>query len=445
MNHSRKSRRELLHAGLAALAGTSLAPYLNAQAAEAPAPPRSKNDRFRIAAIGMRYQGSVIAQKALAHGDLVAVCDVDSNVADQARASFGSTARIYHDYRQMLERKDIDVVLIGTPDHWHTAMAIAACQAGKDVYCEKPLTLTIAEGKILCKVVRDTRRVFQVGTWQRSDINFRLACELVRAGRLGTLRRVTVKLDKNPTGGPFRSTAVPPNLDWNLWQGQTPDVPYVPQRCHYTFRWWQEYSGGKMTDWGAHHVDIAHWAMGVQHTGPQEIEGKATFPAPGNGYNLPSDYQARLVYPDGVEMHILDTAPNGQATITFEGSQSSLTVGRRILTGPAAAALKDDPLPLDKFRLYAHENPDRPPRTDKLASLINHMDNFFDCVKKRNLETISDAVSQHRSVSACHLANIALRLGRKLRWDPDKEMFVGDEEANRHLSREQRKGFEIKA
>ena len=445
MTLSRKSRREFLRASLAAVSGTPLAPYLTDALAAPPEPPRAKNDRFRIGAIGLRYQGSVITEKALAFGDLVAVCDVDRHVREQARASFGSTAQLYEDYRKMLERKDIDIVLIATPDHWHTAMAIAACQAGKDVYCEKPLTLTVQEGQQLCKVVKESRRVFQVGTWQRSDINFRLACELVRAGRLGKLRKVIVELDKNPTGGPFPKVAAPSNLNWDLWQGQTPNVPYIAERCHYTFRWWQEYSGGKMTDWGAHHIDIAHWAMGVQHTGPLEIDGRGKFPTVESGFNVPTDYEIRLTYPNNVQMVVRDSSPNGNTTITFEGERSTLVVGRGRLTGPAVDALKDQPMPPEKFTLYAHDKVGNPNRTGKLAALVNHMENFFDCVKKRNLDTISDVVSQHRSVSACHLANIGLRLGRKLRWDPERETFSADSEANGLLSRQQRKGFEIGA
>jgi predicted dehydrogenase len=441
MTTSRRARRDFLRASVGTLAASSLFPYLSDAQAPAQPRPRSPNDRFRIGAIGMRYQGSVITAKAVAHGDVVAICDVDRHVAEQAKASFGSTAALYEDYRKMLERKDLDVVLIATPDHWHTAMAIAACQAGKDVFCEKPLTLTIDEGKLLCRVVRETQRVFQVGTWQRSDINFRLACELVQAGRIGQLRRVTAVSDKNPTGGPFRSTEPPAHFNWDLWQGQTPNVPYIPERSHYTFRWWSEYSGGKMTDWGAHHIDIAHWAMGVQYAGPLEIEGRATFPNITNGYNVPSAYEARLTYPGGVELLIRDHGPNG---ITFEGDKGHLFVERGRIAGPAVDALKEDPLPRDRFQLYAHDNASSPTRTGKLASLINHMENFFECVRTRNVRTISDVVSQHRSVSACHLANIALRLGRKLKWDPAKEQFVGDEEANRLLSRPQRKGYEIR-
>ncbi|MFM8286256.1 MAG: Gfo/Idh/MocA family protein, partial [Planctomycetaceae bacterium] len=159
------------------------------------------------------------------------------HVREQARASFGSTPRIFENYADLLAQANIDVVLIGTPDHWHARMLIDACRAGKDVYCEKPLTLTLAEGQVVCRVVRETGRVVQVGTWQRSDARFRQAAELVQAGRLGTLRKVTVVLGKNQQGGPFEPQPVPRHFQWNLWQGQTPDVPYLPERSHYTFRW----------------------------------------------------------------------------------------------------------------------------------------------------------------------------------------------------------------
>jgi predicted dehydrogenase len=214
------SRRELLmlSAGVGwGLAGdTTLA---------APGVTRSANDELGIGAIGLRYQGTVIAHQARPYGRVVAVCDVDRHVRDQAKASFGSTPFACEDYRELLDRRDVDVVTIGTPDHWHTKMVIDACRAGKDVYCEKPLTLTVAEGQLLKRVVQETGRVVQVGSWQRSDSRFRLAVEMVRAGRIGKLLRVVVVLGKNEAGGPFTPRRPPGNLNWNLWQGQTPDVP----------------------------------------------------------------------------------------------------------------------------------------------------------------------------------------------------------------------------
>lgn len=416
------------------------APYFFTANAEERTLPKAKNDRLRIGSIGMKYQGSVIADKAQAHGDIVAICDCDRDIAEKARAQFGGKAELYEDYRGLLDRQDIDVVTIGTPDHWHTAMVIDACRAGKDVYCEKPLTLTIDEGKLLTKVVAETGRIVQVGSWQRSDHNFRLGCELVRAGRIGKLHKVTVVLGKNVTGGPFRRESPPPNLNWDLWQGQTPDVPYIKERSHYTFRWWHEYSGGQMTDWGAHHLDIAQWGMGQDLSGPVEIDGQAKFPDVPDGYNVAVIFESRLVYADGVEMLVSDNGRNG---VMFEGESGRIFVNRGTVSGKPIEDLADAPLPRDEFRLYPHDNLARPPRMGKLDAIINHMGNFVDCVRART-QPLSDVNSQHRSASVCHLANISLRLGRKLRWDPQAEQFVGDDEANRWLRREQRKGFELK-
>lgn len=439
--HRTQSRRKFLRTSGAALTAGLMAPYVFTSDAEAQNAPRSKNDRFRIGAIGLRYQGSVITEKALEYGDVVAVCDVDREIADKAREQFGGKAEIVEDYRRMLERKDIDVVTIGTPDHWHTPMLIAAVQAGKDVYCEKPLTLTIDEGKLVTRVVKDSGRVVQVGTWQRSDHNFRLACELVRGGRIGKLRKVTVVLGKNVQGGPFAVEQPPAHLNWDLWQGQTPDVPYIKERSHYTFRWWYEYSGGQMTDWGAHHIDIAQWGMGHDYSGPVQIDGRAKFPEIANSYNVAADFEARLVYADGVEMEILDSGRNG---VMFEGDAGRVFVNRGTVSGKPVEDLKDAPLDREQFKLYGHDNLTRPARPGKLDAIVNHMGNFFDCVRSRQTP-LSDVVSQHRSVSACHLANISMRLGRKLSWDPKQELFVGDDEANRWLSREQRAGYEVRA
>ena len=316
-------------------------PYVFTANAHSAALPKSKNDRLRIGVIGLRYQGSVIARHALPYGDLVALCDVDANVLSTARAAFGSTAKIYEDYRKLLDQKDIDVVLIGTPDHWHAPMLIDACRAGKDVYCEKPLTLTIDEGKQIVRTVEETKRVVQVGSWQRSDSRYRLAAEMVRAGRLGRIQKITVALRKNPKGGPFAASKPHASFNWDLWQGQTPDVPYIPERTHYTFRWWYEYSGGLMTDWGAHHIDIAQWILGQQHSGPEVIEGEATFPDVPDGYNVATNFQARYRYADGAELEVLDHGRNG---LLIEGEKGRIFVGRGTLAGKPAEELVDNPL-----------------------------------------------------------------------------------------------------
>lgn len=435
MMDSQLARRDFLKASSVGL----LIPYTFTADAEAKTKPRSPNDRARIGSIGMRYQGSVIARKAVAHGDIVAIADVDRAIGEKAKQEFGGKAKLYENYRDMLQRDDIDVITIGAPDHWHASMLIDACRAGKDVYCEKPLTLTIDEGKLITKVVKETGAVVQVGTWQRSDSRFRLACEMVGQGRIGKLRRVSVVLGKNKQGGPFAVTKPPTNFNWDLWQGQTPDVPYIKERSHYTFRWWYEYSGGQMTDWGAHHMDIAQWGMGKQFTGPVEIDAVAKFPSVENGYNVASDFSGTFRYADGVELVVTDHGRNG---VMFEGELGRLFVNRGTLAGKPVDDLKQNPLSRGDFKIYGYDNLDRPPRAGKLDAIINHMGNFFDCVQTRETP-ISDVVGQHRSVSVCHLANISMRLGRKLQWDPQREEFIGDNEANTWLSREQRKGFEV--
>lgn len=392
-------------------------------------------NRPGIGAIGLRYQGSVIAHKAQLYGDIVAVCDVDRHVRDQAKAAFGSTPFSCEEYNELLARKDVDVVTIGSPDHWHAKMLIDACRAGKDVYCEKPLTLSIDEGKQIAKAVRETGRVVQVGSWQRSDDRFRLAAEMVRAGRIGKLQTVDVVLGKNETSQPFVPRTAPKHLNWNLWQGQTPDVPYIEERTHYTFRWWYEYSGGQMTDWGAHHIDIAQWAINDL---PVYVSTKASIPKVENGFNVAVDFEANYRFRNGVAMSVRDTGENG---ILFTGDSGRLFVNRGKITGLRVEQLKSTPLPRTDWKMYQHDNLERPPRAGKLDAIINHMGNFFDCVHDRNTP-ISDVNSQHQSAITCHIGNISMRLGRTLQWDPDTETFADDNEANQWLRREQRAGFE---
>jgi len=386
----------------------------------------------------MRYQGTVIADKARAHGDVVAICDVDRNVREQARASFGSTPAIYEHYHDLLARDDIDVVTIGSPDHWHAPMVVDACRAGKDVYVEKPLTLTVDEGKIIRRVVQETGRVVQVGSWQRSDHRFRLAVEMVRQGRIGRLQRVDVVLGKNKVGGPFVPDDPPPELNWDLWLGQAPAVPYLHERCHYRFRWWYDTAGGQMTDWGAHHIDIAQWAIGAA---PIAVRSRAKLPHTPNGYTVPIDFYVEYDYPDDVVMTVSDTGRNG---ILLTGSDGHLFVNRGTLSGKPVEDLKKNPLSRNAFHLYPHDNHDRPERVGKLESIVNHMGNFFDCIRSGN-KPISDVESQHRSATTCHLGNLSIRLGRELRWNSDREAFIDDPQADAWLSRQQRAGYEIKA
>ena len=447
-------RRRFIGRALAMAAIPGTAARIAAAGDPAGKPASPAGDGPGIGVIGCRYQGSVIAAKAKAHGRVIALADVDrevreltaidSKVAAQVRLTpaeiyaDAAAADRHVDYRRLLDDKRIDVVLIGTPDHWHSRMLIDAVKAGKDVYCEKPLTLTIDEGKEIRKAVQASGRIVQVGSWQRSDHRFRTAVEMVRAGRIGKLEKVDVVLGKNQVGGPFAKQPVPPGLDWNLWQGQTPDVAYIPERCHFNFRWWQAYSGGDLTDWGAHHVDIARWAIGAD---PDRIDGQAEYPQTRDGYDVPLTYSVRYRFTNGVEMTVGDSGRNG---IMFTGSEGRLFVNRENLSGKPVEDLKDRPLPRESFALYDFDNRARPERAGKIDAIVNHMGNFFDCVAARR-PPIADVESGHRSVSVCHLGNISCKLGRPLAWDPAAERFVSDAEADGLLARPQRPGFEVRA
>jgi predicted dehydrogenase len=430
MTTRRQDRRQFLQSS-SALAASLSVPYWfsGTQLLGADAP--SKNDRAAVGCIGTGDRWKGLYKGILPHGDIVAVADVDRKHAETGRELSGGKADIYEDYRKLLDRKDIDVVSIVTPDHWHTKIAIDAMKAGKDVYCEKPLTLSIDEGKLICKVVKETGRVFQVGTQQRTEMNRRFlnAIAMVRDGRIGKVRKVTCAIGDAPSGGPFEPMPVPKELNWEKWLGQAPLVDYTEKRCHYEFRWWYEYSGGKMTDWGAHHVDIATWAIGADNSGPILVEGTAVHPNIPNGYNTATQFLINCKYADGVNLVIRHDTENG---ITFEGDKGTFFVSRGSLTGKPVDELKDNPLPAGAVeKLYG-------------GKPTSHMANFFDCTKTRKLP-ISDVFTHHRAMTTCHLANIAIRLGRKLNWDPVTEQITGDSEAQSWQSRAQRKGYEIVA
>jgi len=331
------------------------------------------------------------------------------------------------------------VVVNGTPDHWHTLVNMAVLKSGKDVYSEKPLTLTIDEGRRLVEVVKNTKRILQTGSQQRSDKNFRLACELVRNGRLVKLKQVHVWLPSGRREGPFETKPVPAGFDWDMWLGQAPLVDYVPERTHVTFRYWWDYSCGTMTDWGAHHLDIAQWGTGHDRSGPVRIEAKPLVQMIPGGFTAYSEYEVNYTYDDGVKLICQSTPANAwngtvvdpkgqQHGVKFEGADGWIFVTRGKIEA-SEPELLSKPLPATATRLYASDN---------------HMQNFFDSVRSREAP-ICDAEIGHRSVSVCHLGVIGLRLGRKLQWDPAKQQFVGDQEANGFLSREMRRPWTYEA
>jgi predicted dehydrogenase len=425
---ARPDRRTVL--GAAAL---GLPAWLAAEVA-AQEPPRKAGDKPKIALVGCGSMGRGDASNAQRFGTVVAVCDVDAGRAAQVSKQFnGATA--YADFRKLLDaEKEVSVVINATPDHWHTLVNLAALKAGKDVYSEKPLTLTVDEGKRVVAAVREHRRVLQTGSQQRSDARFRLACEIVRNGRLGKLSTVTVTLPQGLHAGPFKTAPVPKGLDWDAWQGPTAEIDYVPERCHFSFRYWTEYSGGTLTDWGAHHNDIVLWAVAPESGGPESVEGKLLLkPVPG-GYTAPAAYEATLTYANGVVHKCISTTASTITGASAKGKPGEMPHGIKF-EGP------DGWLFVTRGKIEASKPEilnDRFGEKDvRLPASTNHMGNFFESVRSRK-QPICPAEVGHRSASVCHLALIAIQLGRKLKWDPVKEEF-GDKEANALLARQQRK------
>jgi predicted dehydrogenase len=437
MFSTRRTRREALKIGLTTLAGSRLPCWFRDEQADAAcaAETRSPNDRPRMALIGCGGRGSGVAKDAQRFGDVVAVCDIDAQHRGSAREALQAESA-HADFREVCDLPNVDVIINGTPDHWHTLVNLRAVRSGKDVYSEKPLTLTIDEGKRLVAAVRESGRILQTGSQQRSDARFRLACELVRNGRIGKVQRVTAWLPMGLHEGPFQEAPVPEGLNWDFWLGQTPLVPYVPERCHRTFRYWYEYSGGTMTDWGAHHNDIALWGLGLERSGPVTVEGRALVePIPG-GYTAASQYRVRYTYANGVEHLCNSTTANrwngakagepgpGEMPhgVKFEGADGWIFVTRGDIQASDHALLEQE----------------LPASAERLPVSNDHTANFFEAVKSR-AQPICDMEIGHRSASVCHLGVIAIRLGRKLKWDPQQESFVGDAEAQSRVAREMRK------
>jgi predicted dehydrogenase len=356
---------------------------------------------------------------------VLAVCDVDKGHREGAKRrvdeKYGnSDCAAYHDFRELIARDDIDALSLAVPDHWHSIPVIMAARAGKDMYGEKPLARTIAEGKRMVEAVHRYDRIWQTGSWQRSQGNFHHACELVRNGRIGKVTRVEVGL---PTGGGGEVKAVQPvpeNLDWDFWLGPAPWVPFRGV-SHWDWRWIMDYSGGQLTDWAGHHIDIAHWGLGLDETGPVEIEGRGVYPKDGI-YDVPTEYKFTCRYANDVEMVVASDrlVPKGMGTVWY-GEKGWVHVDRgRQATNPAE--LWNEAIGPNEIRLYHSRD---------------HQQNFLDCVKSRQ-KTITPVEVAHRSISVGLLGEIAMRLERKLRWNPDKEEFVNDPEANRMLSRPMR-------
>lgn len=428
------NRRGFLKTVTGAAAGAMALPYIvpssvfGADGAVAP------SNRLLVGVIGMGSQGGWDMRGFFSEDDslVVAVCDVDKRRQKAGKMEVdqkygNSDCKMYLDFREVIVRSDIDIISIAVPDHWHSIPAIMAAQAGKDIYGQKPMSRTVSEGRAICDAVKRYGVIWQTGSWQRSIYNFRRASELVINGRIGKVSRVEVGLPTGSTGNTNNAVQrVPDGVDWDFWLGPAPWVPFRGV-LHWDWRWVMDYSGGQLTDWAGHHIDIAHWGLGLERTGPVEVEGHGSFPRDGF-FNTPFAYKIVTKYANGIEMVIANEKqlPHGMGTCWY-GDKGWLHVTR------------DQPLHTDKPSILDEVIG---PNEIHLYESNNHHRNFLDCIKTRR-ETVTPAEIAHRSLTPALLGEIAMLTGRKLRWDPDKEVIIGDEEASKLLSRPMRSPWHL--
>ncbi|HUW18176.1 MAG TPA: Gfo/Idh/MocA family oxidoreductase [Sedimentisphaerales bacterium] len=430
------TRRSFLKRTVGITAGVIGFPYFVPSSALGKAGAVAPSNRITLGMIGVGGHGRNTNLKGFlgqpdAH--ILAVCDVDPEQIEKARGLVSAKYRnndcaAYKDFREVLARSDIDAVMVSTPDHWHVPISIAAARAGKDICCEKP-TLTIAEGRILSDTITKYGRVFQMSTEDRSIYVYHRMAELVRNGRIGRLHTIRVGLPggwnvKGDAAKGRRRQQPPEGFGYDMWLGPAPYAPYAPGRCHWNFRWILDYSGGQLTDWGAHIVDTAQWGNDTERTGPTEIEGKGVFPED-SLYNTATEYRVEYKYANGVTMIV----SSGQVNIRFEGTEGWVgNTGWRGKLQAEPESIMDSVIGPDEIHLYTEP--------------AGEHRNFLDCVKSRKDPYFPVEVG-HRCCSVLHLGNISMLLGRKLKWDPDKEIFPNDDEANRMLSRPMRSPWRL--
>ena len=464
---NKTTRRGFLRQSAAAALAVGTVPYF--LSSPQPVFAQQANDRLRMGCIGVGDMGRGNARGFNGLVDIVAVCDVDTLHMEMAQDDDNIGRRVgdnkirpdgYKDYRKILERDDIDVVSVVTPDHWHTKICIEAMQAGKHVFCEKPLTLTIEENQVIREACKKYNKVFQVGTQQRSQRDqFALATLMVRKGLLGKIEKVVCDIGDSPTSGPIPKADVPERLDFEMWLGQAPLVDYIAtpevnnpnrrdawprnSRTHYEFRWWYEYSGGKFTDWGAHHIDCAMWALDVlaDGEGPTKINPiiaehpvpyRDGYPMQDDRYNVSHRFDIACSFDAGPVMHVVSHSPDGNG-ILFEGTEGRMHVSRGRIAGRPFEAIKDnirEIFPDEEFnKLYNGKQ------------FEGHKQNFVRCIREEGLP-VSDVYTHIQAMTVCHLCVIAARLGREVAWDPKTEK-TGDEQSQSFVAREQRKGYEF--
>lgn len=428
---SNSSRRSFLKQSAlgGVILGMSARSYLSTFAAEGP------SERVRVGMIGVGNQGGPKNNLKYFLKNIVAMCDLDKTYLAEADAFLQKEANIKatltDDYRKLLDAKDVDAVVVTVPDQWHAKMTIEACQAGKDVYCEKPLTLVISEGPQMIAAARKHKRVVQTGTMQRSGEEFKLATKLVREGIVGKVKTVNVTLPGpnwiDRAKKPVPNSDPPAGFDYDRWLGPAPFRPYNKNHVHYLFRFYWDYSGGQQTNFGAHHLDIAQWGLGMDESGPVSVEGTADF-NPDGWYETPDTTDIKYTYANGVTMTCRQKpgAKSNEQGTEFIGDKGSLFVYRGGIVAKDPSLLKGVTLP----------------KITGSQANISHVNNFFDCVKSRGTP-VADISIGHRSATVCHLGNIAIRTKKKLTWDPKAETIVGDAEAAKWLTKEYRKPYQI--
>ncbi|NQU38457.1 MAG: Gfo/Idh/MocA family oxidoreductase [Lentisphaerae bacterium] len=380
---------------------------------------------IKIGMIGLGCMGNATLRGLLGRTNvaITALCDVDGQyLADAtekvAQARGDHPVRTFKDFRELNRCDTVDAVVISSPDHWHALQGIDALQSGMDAYIEKPLTLTVAEGRRLSDVARESGRICQTGSQQRSSREFRHACELVRNGYLGQIQAIELSIPPNnrTSDGVGEADPIPEDFDYDLWLGPAPWRPYYREGCHYAFRFVSDFSGGQMTNWGAHNLDIVQWALDADSSGPRHVSGQGVFPSAGL-FDTPDPIDVEWTYADGVRVRCTTEDPR----CIFTGSQGRIEVGR----GHFAAT----PTSLQEVQLDA--------QATRLYQSDDHMGNFLECIRTRH-QPVCPAEVGHRSATVCHIGNIAIRLGRPLEWDPIAERFVNDDEANTMLARPMR-------
>ena len=444
-NGNRINRRQFITRTAGTALGAVGFPYIIPSSVLGQAGGVAPSNRITMGCIGVGGMGTVDLQNFLRQPDIqvIAICDTDKgsrnyendwhrglgpavnlvkeHYAGQTTAGSYQGCDGYGDFRELLGRQDIDTVMVATPDHWHALITVAAARSGKDVYCQKPLSYSIVEGRAMADAITRYGRVFQCGSQRRSSEACRMSCNLVRNGRIGKLHTVYVGLPgghHNPNyKDPPTPMPVPEGLDYDMWLGPAPWAPYTRKRCHWTFRWIYDYSGGQVTDWGAHFIDMAHWGMGMDYSGPEEVEGKAVYPRGNPLWNTATEFGFECRYANGLRMII----SNKTSEVRFEGTDGTIRLANR------EDMEKFEPIRPDEKRLYESKSIHR---------------NFVDCVKSRRI-TAAPVEVAHRSISVAHLANIAMRLGRKIKWDPENERILGDEAAARMLHRPMRSPWQL--